>query len=123
VPVIQQAERLSLREIYEKVGSLITRTHRGWLSAEDCADGTFTISDMGVFDIDRATEIILPPQVAILAAGRIIKQVAVGADDRPVLRPTINLTLSVDQRAVNSALAAVFLADLRRVLENPSLLE
>lgn len=123
IPVIHQAERLPFREIHEKVNTLTERAHKNSLTADELADATFTISDMGVFDVDRATEIILPPQVAILAAGRISKQVAIGADDRPVLRPTINLTLSVDQRAVNSALAAAFLADLRRVLENPSLLE
>jgi pyruvate dehydrogenase E2 component (dihydrolipoamide acetyltransferase) len=120
VPVIHQAERLSLREIYEKVMSQSVSAHRGLLSAADCADGTFTISDMGMLDIDRSAAIIYPPQVAILVAGRIIKQFVSGPDDKPVLCPTINLTLSVDQRAVNSAMAAGFLADLRRVLENPS---
>jgi pyruvate dehydrogenase E2 component (dihydrolipoamide acetyltransferase) len=123
IPVIHQAERLSLREIHEKVSSLSEHARKNLLSADNLADATFTISDMGALGVDRCSAIIHPPQVAILTAGRIIKQFVSEAkdrDSRPALHPTINLTLLVDQRAVDSVQAAHFLTDLRSVLEDPS---
>jgi pyruvate dehydrogenase E2 component (dihydrolipoamide acetyltransferase) len=120
VPVIQQAERLHLREIHEKVNSLSERARNNVLSADDLADATFTISDMGMFDVDRFTAIIHPPQVAILSAGRITKLYVPYSEHpeaHPVPRSILNLTLSVDQRVIDNVQAARFLADLRSVLE------
>jgi pyruvate dehydrogenase E2 component (dihydrolipoamide acetyltransferase) len=80
-------------------------------------DGTFTISNLGMFGVDHFTAIINPPQVAILAAGRVAKRFVPDEFDRPVLRALMTVTLSVDHRVVDGAGAARFLNTLRGILE------
>ncbi|MBE0690685.1 MAG: 2-oxo acid dehydrogenase subunit E2, partial [Anaerolineae bacterium] len=79
---------------------------------------TFTISNLGMFAVDRFTAIINPPQVGILAIGRARKQFVPDEHEQPVLRPLAALTLSVDHRAIDGAVAARFLADLAEALAN-----
>jgi pyruvate dehydrogenase E2 component (dihydrolipoamide acetyltransferase) len=85
-------------------------------------DGTFTISNLGMYGVDRFTAIINTPQVAILAVGRMTRQFVPNESDQPVLRTTMLVTLSADHRVVDGANAALFLQDLRRVLEEPGML-
>ena len=85
-------------------------------------DGTFTISNLGMYGVDRFTAIINPPQVAILAVGRTQRLFVPDENDQPVLRSFMQLTLSADHRVVDGAQAANFLQDLRTVLEEPALL-
>jgi pyruvate dehydrogenase E2 component (dihydrolipoamide acetyltransferase) len=122
VPVIHHTERLTLKDIQTAVDELAERARTNTLHVNDVIDGTFTISNLGMFGVDRFTAIINPPQVAILAVGRTIQQFVPDSDGKPVLRSTINLTLSADHRVVDGAIAARFLADLRTVLEEPALL-
>ncbi len=122
VPVIHHVERLSLHEIQAISDGLAERARNNMLHINDVMDGTFTISNLGMYGIDRFTAIINPPQVAILAVGRIARQFVPDEQDRPVLRPLMNLMLSADHRVVDGANAANFLADLKAALEEPSLL-
>jgi pyruvate dehydrogenase E2 component (dihydrolipoamide acetyltransferase) len=89
---------------------------------DDVADGTFTISNLGMFGVDRFTAILNPPQVGILAVGRTRPQFVPDERDQPVARPIMTVTLSADHRVVDGAVAARFLKDLREGLENPGLL-
>ena len=122
VPVVHHAERLSMQTIQESVDDLAKRARENTLKVPDMVDGTFTISNLGMFGVDRFTAIINPPQVAILAVGRTQQQFVPDALGQPVLRSFINVTLSADHRVVDGAHAANFLQDLRNVLEEPALL-
>jgi pyruvate dehydrogenase E2 component (dihydrolipoamide acetyltransferase) len=122
VPVVPNAERLAMRAIQSKVDDLATRARANTLKINDMMDGTFTISNLGMYGVDRFTAIINPPQVGILAVGRSVRQFVPNANDQPVLRSFMTVTLSADHRVVDGAQAAEFLQDLRSVLEEPSLL-
>jgi pyruvate dehydrogenase E2 component (dihydrolipoamide acetyltransferase) len=120
IPVIRNVYRLSIGEIQENIKRLSESARDNSLAADDFTGGTFTIANLGPLGVDRGHATIYTPQVAILTAGQIIKQFVPDSENRPVLRSTINLTLSVDQRVVYNTQAARFLTDLRRVLENTS---
>jgi pyruvate dehydrogenase E2 component (dihydrolipoamide acetyltransferase) len=122
VPVVHHAERLSLQQTQMAVEQLAQRARDNSLHMTDVMDGTFTISNLGMYGVDRFTAIINPPQVAILAVGRISKQFVPDEHDQPVLRPMFRATLSADHRVVDGAQAAHFLADFQAVLETPALL-
>lgn len=120
VPVIHQADRKGLFEIAREVVDLSRRARAGELRPEDVTDGTFTVSNLGMFGIDRFTAIINPPQTGILAVGRIAKRFVPGANDEPVARPLMTLTLVTDHRVVDGAQSAQFIATLRDALEEPA---
>ena len=115
VPVIRQAQMLNLIGITAEIGRLLeaARTHK--LSPDKMRNGTFTISNLGMFGIDSFTAIINPPEAAILSVGRIKENpISNGKMSR-----TINLVLGADHRIVDGAKAARFLMDLKTALENP----
>ncbi|MBA3870428.1 MAG: 2-oxo acid dehydrogenase subunit E2 [Anaerolineae bacterium] len=122
VPVVHHAERLAMQTIQSSVETMATRARENGLKVSDMVDGTFTISNLGMFGVDRFTAIINPPQVAILAVGRTQQQFVPDANGQPLLRSFMNVTLSADHRVVDGAQAANFLQDLRTVLEEPALL-
>jgi pyruvate dehydrogenase E2 component (dihydrolipoamide acetyltransferase) len=122
VPVIHHAERRSLREIQTAVDDLAGRARSGALKVPDMIDGTFTISNLGMYGVDRFTAIINPPQVGILAVGRTQRLFVPDEHDQPVLRSFMSITLSADHRVVDGAQAAQFIQDLRQVLEEPALI-
>lgn len=122
VPVIHHAERLSMQTIQMSVDDVAKRARENTLKVNDMVDGTFTISNLGMYGVDRFTAIINPPQVAILAVGRTQQLFVPDAHRQPVLRSFITVTLSADHRVVDGAHAANFLQDLRTVLEQPALL-
>ncbi len=122
VPVVHHAERLAIRQIQTTIDELAHRARGNTLHINDVQGGTFTISNLGMYGVDRFTAIINPPQVAILAVGRPVQQFVPDAEGKPVLRSLMTVTLSADHRVVDGAHAANFLADLRSVLEEPSLL-
>ena len=95
VPVIHKTDELSLGEITNRRKDLITRTQAGKLRSGDLDRGTFTISNLGMFDVDSFNAIINPPQAAILAVGRIVDKV-VPVDGLPAVRPILTLNLSFD---------------------------
>lgn len=118
VPVVHDADRLSLTEIAHEAHLLAERARAGRLLVEDIGGGTFTLSNLGMFGVDHFTAVINPPQAAILAVGA-AKPEAVVRGGQVVPRTTIKATLSVDHRTLDGATAAKFLADLVRLLEHP----
>lgn len=120
VPVLRGVDRLSMSQITRRRADLVERARNNRLNPEDLADGTFTISNLGAFGIDVFHAIINPPQAAILAVGRIMKRPIV-INDALELRPTVWLSLSVDHRVADGAIAARFMQDLVSYLENPFL--
>jgi len=121
-PVIHNASNSTLAEIAMQRRDLTERARGGKLRPADLAGGTFTISNLGMFGVDAFTAIIIPPQAAILAVGRIadrVVPVGVGPEARPGVRPMMTLTLSSDHRVVDGARAAEFLRDLVEAILNP----
>lgn len=118
VPVIHKTDELSLGEITNRRKDLITRTQAGKLRSGDMDRGTFTISNLGMFDVDSFNAIINPPQAAILAVGRIVDKV-VPVDGLPAVRPILTLNLSFDHRVVDGVRGAEFLKTLSNLIENP----
>ena len=117
-PVILKADTADLGEIALKRHDLTARARTGKLRPQDIAGGTFTISNLGMFGVDAFTAIIIPPQSAILAVGRIAERV-VPVAHRPEIRPMMTLTLSSDHRVVDGARAAEFLRDVAEAIGNP----
>ncbi len=123
VPVIHNANELSLKQISERRAELIERAHAGKLSLNDLRDGTFTISNLGMYGVDAFNAIVNPPQAAILAVSRIAERV-VPINHQPSVQPMLTLTLSCDHRVIDGARAAQFLDTLAQLIEEPlSLLE
>ena len=120
VPVIRSAERLSLTEIAGVRADLVGRARENKLRAEDLAGGTFTISNLGMFAVERFTAVLNPPQAAIVAVGATEDRV-VPLDGETAVRPMVTLTGTFDHRAVDGAPAAAFLQTLKESLEDPGL--
>jgi pyruvate dehydrogenase E2 component (dihydrolipoamide acetyltransferase) len=121
VPVIHQADRLTLAEIARRRADLVERARAGKLTLTDLEGGTFTLSNLGMFGVDQFQAIINPPQSAILAVGR-IKDRPVALEGAVVVRPTMHLTLSADHRQLDGAQAARFLERVAKLIEEPYLL-
>jgi pyruvate dehydrogenase E2 component (dihydrolipoyllysine-residue acetyltransferase) len=120
VPVIRSAERRSVQEIADARAELVDRARNGRLQQGDLDGGTFTISNLGMFGIERFVAVLNPPQAAILAVGSVEdKVVAVGG--QPTVRPRMELTLTCDHRAVDGATGAEFLTTVKAFLEEPGL--
>jgi pyruvate dehydrogenase E2 component (dihydrolipoamide acetyltransferase) len=119
-PVILNAQTVDLGEIALQRRDLAERARAGKLRPHDLAGATFTISNLGMFGVDAFSAIIMPPQAAILAVGRIVDRV-VPVDGQPGIRPMMTLTLSSDHRVVDGARAAEFLRDLTQAIASPEL--
>jgi pyruvate dehydrogenase E2 component (dihydrolipoamide acetyltransferase) len=120
VPVIRGAERLSLSEVARARADLVGRAREAKLRAEDIEGGTFTISNLGMYAVERFTAVLNPPQAAIVAVGATEDRV-VPAGGETVVRPMLTLTATFDHRAVDGAPAAAFLQTLKESLEDPGL--
>jgi len=118
VPVIHGSNQLGLSAIAERRATLVARAGDGKLQPTDMANGTFTISNLGMFGVERFNAIVNPPQAAILAVGAMVDRV-VPVDGKAKVRPMMTLTLSCDHRIVDGARAAQFLQTLTAYLENP----
>src|SRR6266852_713671 len=118
VPVIQQADTLGLGEIARRRIELVAKAQAGKLRPQDISDGTFTISNLGMYNVDAFNAIINQPQAAILAVGRIAERV-VPVNGQPAVRPMMVLTLSCDHRAVDGARGAQFLDTVATLVEEP----
>ena len=119
-PVIHNAHKANLGEIAVQRRDLTERARAGKLRPQDVAAATFTISNLGMFGVDAFSAIIMPPQAAILAVGRIADRV-VPVEGSPGIRPMMTLTLSSDHRVVDGARAAEFLRDIAEAIGNPQL--
>jgi pyruvate dehydrogenase E2 component (dihydrolipoyllysine-residue acetyltransferase) len=120
VPVIKGVERLSLGEIAAARADLVERARAGKLRQDDLEGGTFTISNLGMYGVERFIAVLNPPQAAILAVGA-TEERAVARNGLVAVTPTITMTLTVDHRAVDGAPAADFLRTVKALLEEPGL--
>ena len=118
VPGIPQCEDKSLVEIATASRDLIDRANNGTLQAEEYAGTTYSVSNLGMFDVDSFTAIIFPPHAAILAVGA-VKEQPVARDGQLAIAEMMKATLSVDHRVNDGAEAAQFLMEIKRLLERP----
>jgi pyruvate dehydrogenase E2 component (dihydrolipoamide acetyltransferase) len=121
VAVIRDADRKSLRAISAEAKALGEKARTRGLSADDMADSTFTVSNLGMFGVEHFTAIINPPNSAILACGAALKQPVVRNDELTV-GYEMTATLSSDHRVIDGAMAARWLKELKSLLENPATL-
>jgi pyruvate dehydrogenase E2 component (dihydrolipoamide acetyltransferase) len=139
VPVVREADRKPLRQIAIEARELSEKARQGTLTVDEVTGGTFTLTTLGMYDVDVFTPIVNPPQCAILGVGR-VKEVPAflarggqtaarpgesasgGEGDQVVRRSVLNLSLSFDHRVVDGAPAAEFLRRVKHYLEHPDLL-
>jgi pyruvate dehydrogenase E2 component (dihydrolipoamide acetyltransferase) len=121
VPVIKNAERLHLAEIAAARSDVVTRARENKLRQEDLDGGTFTISNLGMYRVERFTAVLNPPQAAIVAVGA-IEDAVIPISDEVVVRPLMTLSATFDHRTVDGAPAANFLQTLKELLEEPGLM-
>ncbi|AHK36140.1 Dihydrolipoyllysine-residue acetyltransferase component of pyruvate dehydrogenase complex (plasmid) [Rhodococcus opacus PD630] len=119
VPNIKNADRLPLNELAVALDTLVTRAREGHTAKEDMTQGTFTITNVGVFGIDGATPILNPGEAGILAVGA-TRTMPWVVDDQLSVREIAQLSLSIDHRVVDGELGSRFLADVGRIMERPS---
>lgn len=120
-PFIPGADQKSLGTISKMAKDLGKRAREGGLKLEEFQGGTFTISNLGMFDVDQFVAVINPPQVAILAIGS-VAEVPVVKDGEITIGHKMSITLSADHRALDGAEVATFLQSVRQYLENPMML-
>jgi pyruvate dehydrogenase E2 component (dihydrolipoamide acetyltransferase) len=120
VPVVRGVERLSLAELAAARGEVVNRARDNKLTTQDLEDGTFTISNLGMFGVEQFVAVLNPPQAAILAVGATVDTPVV-RDGAVAVRPIMTLTLTVDHRAVDGAEGADFLRTVKTFLEDPAL--
>lgn len=118
VPVIHRADHLDLSQLARARMDLVERARAGKLRLEDLQGGTFTISNLGMYDVDAFNAMINPPQAAILAVGRIADRV-VALNGQPAVQPMLTLSVSFDHRVVDGARGAEFLKTLAEWIEEP----
>ena len=120
-PVIRDADQCSIFDIASEVRTLAKKAKDGKLTPDEYTNGTFTISNLGMFGIDQFTAIINPPEAAILAVGG-IREVPIA--ENGAIRPgwRMNVTMTCDHRVIDGAVGATFLKSLRKFVETPYLL-
>ena len=117
-PVIRNADMKSLRQIGEESRELAGRARTRRLKPEEYTGATFSVSNLGMFDIDQFTAVINPPEAGIVAIGSIVAK-AVPDGDRVVVRRRLRVTMSCDHRVIDGATGAAYLKTLKQMLENP----
>jgi 2-oxoglutarate dehydrogenase E2 component (dihydrolipoamide succinyltransferase) len=118
VPVLRDCDRLSFADVEKGIADLAVRARDGKIRPEDLADGTFTITNGGIFGSMMSTPILNPPQSAILGLHAITKRPVV-KDDQIVIRPMMYLALSYDHRLIDGREAVLFLSRIKETIENP----
>ena len=117
-PVVRHADRKSLREIAVEVRDLAGRARDRRLKPEEYSGGTFSVSNLGMFEIDQFTAIINPPEAGILAVGSIAEKPVVHGG-AVAARKRMRVTMSCDHRVIDGATGATFLKTFKHMLENP----
>jgi pyruvate dehydrogenase E2 component (dihydrolipoamide acetyltransferase) len=121
-PVIRQAQKKSISEISTELKDLAARARTKKLKPEEYQGGTITVSNLGGYGVEQFYAIINPPQSVIVSVGTIVKKPVVNAAGQIVPGQRMTITVSCDHRVVDGAVGAQFLAELKRFLENPTLL-
>ena len=119
LPAIVGAGDMSLKEVAQASKDLSDRAQQGTLSPQEYSGGTFAVSNMGMMGVTSFVAIIQPPQSAVLAVGAVQKRPVVTDDDQIVVRQMMTATLSADHRIVDGAEGAIFLNEIKDLLENP----
>jgi pyruvate dehydrogenase E2 component (dihydrolipoamide acetyltransferase) len=119
--VVRNADRKSVGQIAAEIRDLAGRAREKKIKPDEYTGSTFTVSNLGMYDVTEFTAIINPPDAAILAVGAVREQPVV-KDGALAVGRRMKVTLSADHRVVDGALAAQFLAEARRLLEHPLLL-
>jgi len=123
VPVIHDADTLDIIKLARKINQLGKKAREGKLDLSDVQNGTFTLTNLGMFGIPNFQAVINPPEACILGTGAVIRKPIVLKDsDQIVIRPMMIVTISADHRILDGAVVAKFLNDLKTGLENPILL-
>ena len=118
VPVMRDCDTLGLAQLQASLQQVAERARARTLTVAELRGATFTLSNLGMYGIEHFSAIINPPEVAILAVGAVQERV-VAVAGQAVVRPMLQLTINVDHRAVDGAVAAAFLRDLKNLLEDP----
>jgi pyruvate dehydrogenase E2 component (dihydrolipoamide acetyltransferase) len=121
IPVVRDADKLTLKDLVFEANAGIARARAGRPTSQDLLGGTFSISNMGMFDVENFTAIINPGQGAILAVSS-TKREPVVEGERIVIKSVMRVTLSVDHRIIDGVMAGNFLNNFKRSLESPALL-
>ncbi len=121
VPVIRNADKLSLKTINDQIKELADKARKGLISEDDIKGSTFTLTNLGMMRTEIFTPVINPPEVAILGIGRIIKKPVIVDEDKISIRELAYLSLSYDHRIIDGADTAKFLEKLAELIENPVL--
>lgn len=121
VPNIKNAEKLSVAQLHDQVATLAQKAREGKLTPAEYSGGTFTITNLGMYEIDEFTPIINPPEVGILGVGA-ITDTPWAVDGKLEIRPIMTLSLTYDHRVVDGAPAAQFLQYIKKLLQNPYLM-
>lgn len=121
VPVVRDADKKEVRHVHQELAGLAERALSGGLRPDELTGGTFTITNLGVYEIDAFTPLINPPECAILGIGRIVAK-PVGVNGQIVLREMMALSLSFDHRLVDGAPAARFLQRIKALIERSFLI-
>jgi pyruvate dehydrogenase E2 component (dihydrolipoamide acetyltransferase) len=121
IPVIREVDKLSLKDLAFEAKAAVDRARAGRPTATDLSGGTFSISNMGMFDVENFTAIINPGQGAILAVSSVI-ETPIASNGQVVIAPMMKVTLSVDHRIIDGLMAGAFLKAFRAGLEQPALL-
>jgi len=120
VPVVKNAEQLTIAQIAQVRGDLVGRARDNKLKADDLEGGTFTISNLGMYDVDVFTAVLNPPQASILAVGQ-TRDMVVPRDGDVLVLPIMTMTITCDHRAVDGATGAEFLHTIKAFLQDPGL--
>lgn len=121
VPVLKNADRMTLAQLSNNLKDLVERARDGKLITGEQSGGTFTISNVGIFPIDIATPIINPPQVAIMGFGRSVKKMVV-VDNEPCIRSMMNIFVTFDHRVFDGLEVGRIMYDMKEYMENPELI-
>ena len=122
VPVVKHTEKKDLFAVSKESERLIKKARENKLLREDYSDGTFTISNLGMFGVKQFTAIINPPESAILAIGSAERMPVVvmnGGSEELSFKTVMKMTISIDHRVIDGALGAQFIAEVKKQIENP----
>jgi pyruvate dehydrogenase E2 component (dihydrolipoyllysine-residue acetyltransferase) len=117
-PVVRHADLKTLREIGSEIRDLAARARDRRLRPEEYSGGTFSVSNLGMFEIDQFTAVINPPEAGILAVGSVVAKPVV-VEGQMTVRRRMRVTMSCDHRVIDGATGAAFLRTLKQMLENP----
>jgi pyruvate dehydrogenase E2 component (dihydrolipoamide acetyltransferase) len=124
VPNVKRANHMNLIQLAEALNAMVAVAREGRITPADCANGTFTITNVGVFGVDGGTPILNPGESAIMCLGTIRRKpwvVGEGKNERIETRSVCSISLSFDHRVVDGELASRFLSDVATILAEPGL--